>query len=114
MKSHIADAESAPFVVVNIAPDFCEIDGTIIPFDIVQFLSEEHSSYSSIVHARNRKTLKLGSVLRGVVGDAGEGVISGTSQGTGHVLVVEGELNVKIEGIPAARHGHLCLMNGKE
>ena len=28
-KPHIADGEAAPFMVVNIAPDFCIVDGAV-------------------------------------------------------------------------------------
>ncbi|MGE0786536.1 MAG: hypothetical protein AB7S26_12770 [Sandaracinaceae bacterium] len=111
-KPHMSDAESAPFVAVNIAPDFCEVDGTVVPFDIMQFLEPERASYAGSVFARTCKTLPLGSVIRGVLGDAGSGVVSGTSLAAGDVVIVEGDATINVEGRPASRHGHLCLMNG--
>src|SRR5688572_12477871 len=96
-KPHIADAESAPFVIVNITPDFCLVDGDVIAFDIVQELVSERVAYAETVLARGNRTLTLGSVIKAVKGDAGEGVLTGTSTGAGHNLVIEGDPTVKIE-----------------
>ena len=112
-KPHIADGEAAPFMVVNIAPDFCIVDGAVVPFDIFQYLSSEKSTYAKKVFARGQKTLTMESVILGVVGNAGAGVISGRSLANGHVMIVEGDPSVMIEGKPAARDGHVVLMNGE-
>ena len=111
-KPPIADAETAPFVIVNITPDFCTVDGEVVPFDIVQYLSSELVAYAETVFARGKKTLTMGSVVRSVKGNAGEGVVSGTSLAAGHSIVIEGDPTVRIEGKPAARDGHRVRMNG--
>ncbi|EYF05388.1 PAAR-like domain-containing protein [Chondromyces apiculatus] len=109
---HIADAEPA-FKVVNITPDFCKVNGQVVPFDIFQILPPERSNYAKKVRARKEKVLHVASIVSGVVGNAGSGVISGVSQGSGDVVVLEGATKVRVEGQLCARHRDLCLMNVK-
>lgn len=111
MKKHIADAEAAPFQVVNVAPDFCVVDGCVVPFEIMQHLSSENSNYTETVAARKEKILTVGSVIQGVIGNAGAGVLSGVATGGGKCVVVEGDATVLAEGKPTARDGHAVLMN---
>lgn len=108
---HIADAEDT-FLVVCITPDFCVVGGSVIPFDITQVLSREQSSYSKSVYARGEKILLVDSVIRGVLGNAGQGVKSGVSLIAGSTKVQEGSTSVIIEGKQTARHEDLVLMNG--
>lgn len=111
MKPHIADAEASPFVVINIEPDFCCVDGEVVAFEIYQELQSEKAAYAPDVMARKGRVLTKGSVIRGVIGNAGEGVVSGRSRGSGHCVVEEGDEMVRANGEPVARHGHLCAMN---
>ena len=108
--SHIADAESG-FMVANIVPDFCTVNGQVVPFDIFQRLPPERSDYSPDVEARGERVLTKGSVIDGVVGNMGEGIMSGVSQGDGKTVILEGNEDVLVNGKPTARHGHLCMMN---
>ncbi len=108
---HIADAE-ASFRVVNITPDFCVVNGAVVPFDIHQVLTPEKSDYAHTVVSRGAPTLRVGSVVAGVIGDAGSGVVSGTATGAGNSYIVEGSATVEVEGHRVARHGDLVLMNG--
>lgn len=107
---HIADAEGA-FKVLNISPDFCIVNGKVVPFEIYQQLPPERSNYAKRVNARGEKVLHLDSVVRGVIGNAGSGVASGVSQGGGHSIIVEGAKSVHVEGRLCARHMDLCSMN---
>ncbi|AKT41301.1 PAAR-like domain-containing protein [Chondromyces crocatus] len=109
---HIADAEPA-FKVVNISPDFCRVNGAIVPFDIYQILPPERANYAKKVRARKEKVLHVGSIVSGVIGNMGAGVCSGVSQGGGDVAIIEGAAKVRVEGQLAARHLDLCLMNVK-
>ena len=111
-KRHIANAERR-FFVLNIEPDFCEVGDSVIPFDIKRELPPERRGYAKAVFARGEKVLTVDSVVCGVEGDAGRGVVSGTSQTSGDVRVIEGAASVKVEGKLVARHDDLCLMNGK-
>ncbi|PIL42394.1 hypothetical protein CR105_24745 [Massilia eurypsychrophila] len=43
--------------------------------------------------------------------DAGKHVVSGTSLGSGHVKILDGHANVKVNGVPVARHDSRCLIN---
>ncbi len=108
---HIADAE-ADFKVVNINPDLCFVNGAVVPFEIYRDLPPEKSDYAHTVHARGCMVLHVDSVIQGVIGDAGAGVISGVSQGAGNNIVRQGAKSVRVEGELVARHLDLVGMNG--
>ena len=110
-EGHIADAEST-FRVVNINPDMCFVNGTVVPFDIYRELPPELCNYSHNVHGRGCMVLHVDSVIQGVVGNAGSGVISGVSQGGGNNIVHEGAQKVRVEGALVARHYDRVGMNG--
>ena len=110
MSKHVADAE-AEIVVVNIEPDFCEVDGEVIPFDISRDLTHEKSNYAKSTFARGEKILPRESVIKGVEGNAGAGIHSGVSQERGDVVTVDGAPKVLVEGRPVSRHDDLCDMN---
>jgi hypothetical protein len=109
---HIADAEGK-FKVVNISPDFCIVNGVVVPFEIMRELPPEKADYAHKVHARGEKVLHIDSVVQGVVGNAGSGVSSGVSQGGGDTQILEGAPKVRVQGKLCARHGDLCDMNVK-
>jgi Domain of unknown function (DUF4150) len=108
---HIADAEPN-FIVSNVTPDFCQVGSAIVPFDISQVLSPEKMGYAKTVFARGEKVLLVSSVISGISGNAGRGVKSGVSLGSGATKIVQGAGTVIIEGQSAARHGDQVLMNG--
>jgi hypothetical protein len=112
MSGHGAGAE-AVFVAVNITPDFCKVHKRVVPYDIWRDLSHEKQDYASTVHGRGKKLLKIGSVVQGVVGDAGKGIISGVSLHDGNVFAIEGSATIHVEGKPLCRHGDVVLMNVK-
>ena len=107
---HIADAESS-FTVCNINPDMCFVNGTVVPFEIYRELPPEKSNYSHNVHARGEKVLHVDSVIQGVCGNAGSGVISGVSQGAGNNIILQGAQSVLVNGQRVARHNDLVGMN---
>ena len=109
---HIADAESE-FKVVNINPDLCFVNGAVVPFEIYRELPPEKSDYAHTVHARGCMVLHVDSVVQGVIGNAGQGVSSGVSQGGGDTKILEGSKSVRVEGKYGARHLDLCDMNVK-
>ena len=109
---HIADAEAA-FYVLAVTPDFCEVHGSICPFDPVRILPPERQSYSASVHARDERVLLVDSIIQGTEGNDGEGAWSGVSLEDGDVLILEGSETVFIEDRQVARDGDLCLMNVK-
>lgn len=109
---HIADAE-AEFTIVSITPDFCVVDGQTIPFDLVRTLAPERLGYAKKVNARGVPVLTIQSVVQGVVGNMGEGILSGVAQETGDSYVLPMARNVRAEGNPVCRDRDLCLMNVK-
>jgi hypothetical protein len=108
---HIADAED-DFYVINITPDFCRVGKSIVAFDIYHIHTPEECDYARKVFARGRKVLMQSSVIKGVVGDAGAGVTSGTSLGAGDSKIIQGAPTVITEGRSTARHLDFALMNG--
>lgn len=107
---HAADAEGN-FQAYNVTPDFCKIGKRVIAFDIQQVLAQEKSDYSSNVRARGCKVLYVGSVIKGVQGNAGSGIGSSVSQDAGDSRVLTGSSNLFVNGNPAARHGDEVTMN---
>jgi Domain of unknown function (DUF4150) len=108
---HVADAE-AQFRVINVTPDFCIVGTAVVAFDPIQILQPEKLDYAKTVFSRSEKVLIKGSVVKGVLGNAGKGIASGVSLANGHVKVLEGSATVFIEDKAAARHDDLCEMNG--
>lgn len=106
---HIGDGECR-FRVVCSSPDVCEVGGYKVPFDSYQTLDSERQ-YSSTVWARGCRALNVGSVIAGTQSNAGKGVISGTSQGTGDCVILTGSPTVTIEGKPVAYHGSVVGIN---
>lgn len=109
---HVADGE-ATFKVVNVSPDYCEVDGEVVPFDIEQTLEPEKVDYAPHTFARGKRILHEGSLVRGVVGNAGKGVLSEVATDGGDTLVTEGTPHFFVGGKKIARHGHQVQMNVK-
>ena len=112
MLKHVADAESE-FVVVNVTPDFCKVNGKVTPFDIHQKLMSEKAEYAPDFFSRGAKVLHEGSVIKAVVGNAGKGVLSGVSQGDGDSVMIEGARHLFVHGKAVSHHGHEAVMNVK-
>lgn len=106
---HIADGE-AGFQAVNSTPDVCKVGNAVVPFDCFQRLSSE-KQYSTTVRARGFSVLNVGSVISGTQSNAGSGVMSGTSLGSGDCTILTGSPTVRVEGKPVARHGSDVGMN---
>jgi hypothetical protein len=109
---HLAGKE-AIFIVANVNPDFCEVDGGVVAFDIYQVLSSEHSGYSPDTFSRGAKVLHQGSIIKGVRGNAGKGVKSGVAKGSGDSIMIEGSERLLINGQPGCTHLHQADMNVK-
>lgn len=109
---HLADAETE-FFVLNSNPDFCEVDGAVIPFDLYRNLKPERSAYSQNVFSRGAKVLKVSSIVQGVEGNQGAGVFSGVAEEAGDVEMVEGSDLLFVNSKGAVHHGHAVLMNSK-
>jgi hypothetical protein len=112
MEHHIADGE-AQFFVYNVTPDFCVVDEVTIPFDISQILPPEKADYAKTVFARSEKVILLDSIVKQVMGNAGGGVNSEVSLGSGHTKVMEGSGTVFIESRRVARDNDMVEMNGQ-
>lgn len=105
---HIAHAEG--WQAICTAPDFCKVGKDVIAFNSFATLDKQHIA-SSNVKARGTAVYRKGDVIKNVQADAGKHVVSGTSLGSGHVKILDGHDNVKVNGIPVARHDSRCLIN---
>lgn len=112
MLKHIADAETK-FVVVNVNPDFCKVDGEVVAFDISRAVSEERASYAQDFFARGEKVLPVGSVVQGVEGNAGEGIFSGVAAEKGDNVTTTGSPVLFVNGRAVCRHDDEVEMNVK-
>ena len=106
-EKHIADKEAA-FVAVNGPPDMCRVGNSIVPFDITDTLDKARDP-SANVHARGNPVLTQTTRVNSVAGDAGSGIVSGTSRG--HTIVLQGSSTVFVNGKPCARHDDPVGMN---
>jgi len=109
---HIADKESK-IVIVSISPDFCIVGESVVPFDIARSVVNEQKRYATTVRARGERVLLVSSVVDGVEGNAGKGIISGVSLDQGCSKIITGSSTVLAEDAKVARHNDLCVMNGR-
>ncbi len=89
----------------------CRVGKNIVAFKPMQILSSEESAFSTSVFAPDEKILLLKSVIDGVKGNAGKGLMSGVAVKSGHVEIKEGSNTVIIEDRLAARDGDEADMN---
>lgn len=105
---HMAHAEG--WLAICTAPDFCKVGKDVVAFNSFATLDKKHTA-SSNVKARGTAVYRKGDIIRNVQADAGQHVVSGTSLGSGHVKILDGHDNVKVNGIAVARHDSRCLIN---
>ncbi|MCQ4167484.1 PAAR domain-containing protein [Tahibacter harae] len=105
---HIANATTWRAECVD--PDWCDVNGTPIAFDSYAEIEQEKLA-SPNVKAQGVPVYRQGDMHQGIKADAGAHVVSRTSQATGFVKIVQGQSNVKVNGLPVARHESECLIN---
>jgi uncharacterized Zn-binding protein involved in type VI secretion len=105
---HIAHAEG--WQAICTAPDYCRVGKDVVAFNSFATLDKKQT-VSSNVKARGTSVYRKGDVIKNVQADAGEHIVSGTSLGRGHVKILDGHDNVKVNGVPVARHNSRCLIN---
>ncbi|ESM36919.1 hypothetical protein L403_01640 [Escherichia coli BWH 32] len=108
-ENHIGCRESK-YVAICIAPDVCKVGDAIVPFDSFQDLTHE-KIYISNVRARGNPVLTVDCIIAGTRSNAGKGVSSGTSLGSGDCRILTGVDHIKCKGKPVARNLSLVAMN---
>ncbi|MBR8317096.1 PAAR domain-containing protein [Burkholderia dolosa] len=91
-------------------PDFCRVGNQIVGFETFAVINNKQMA-SPNVKAQGKPVYRVGDTHKGVKADAGQGVVSQTSGGTGYVKILSGQSNVKVNGLPVARNGSACLIN---
>ena len=112
MTFHVADAH-AEWKVVCIGPDFCLVDKKPVAFEIFRDLTHERLNYSKKTRSRGEPILTTASVIAGVVGNMGEGLVSTVSRDAGDTLLLVGSSTVLVEGQSVCRDQDLVAMNVK-
>lgn len=108
-EKHIGSQESQ-YMVISIAPDVCLVGIIPVPFDSFQDLSYQ-KSYVTNVRARGKPILTVGCEIAGTQSNAGNGISSGTSLGSGDCTIMTGVPHIKCKGKPVARQDSLVAMN---
>lgn len=108
-EKHIGSQESQ-YRVISIAPDVCLVGIIPVPFDSFQDLSYQ-KSYVTNVRARGKPILTVGCEIAGTQSNAGKGISSGTSLGSGDCTIMTGVPHIKCKGKPVARQDSLVAMN---
>ncbi|MFG6177464.1 DNA/RNA non-specific endonuclease [Halomonas sp. THAF12] len=106
---HAGNAD-AQWTALTSFPDFCQVGDKIIGFESRATLGNP-VNYSPNVIIAGQRTYRVGDLCQGTEGNDGAGVGSGTSQGSGHVLFLTGQDNVKANGQPVVRDGSECMIN---
>lgn len=106
---HIGSQESQ-YMVISIAPDVCLVGIIPVPFDSFQDLSYQ-KSYVTNVRVRGKPILTVGCEIAGTQSNAGKGISSGTSLGSGDCTIMTGVPHIKCKGKPVARQDSLVAMN---
>ncbi|QRR09754.1 hypothetical protein FPJ27_26360 [Burkholderia sp. MS455] len=91
-------------------PDFCRVGNQIVGFETFAVINNKQVA-SPNVKAQGKPVYRVGDTHQGVKADAGQGVVSQTSGGSGYVKILSGQSNVKVNGLPVARNGSDCLIN---
>ncbi|MCA8031020.1 polymorphic toxin type 15 domain-containing protein [Burkholderia cepacia] len=91
-------------------PDFCRVGNQIVGFETFAVINNKQVA-SPNVKAQGKPVYRVGDTHQGVKADAGQGVVSQTSGGSGYVKILSGQSNVKVNGLPVARNGSACLIN---
>ncbi|EBX3952430.1 hypothetical protein DRV38_25280, partial [Salmonella enterica subsp. enterica serovar Offa] len=110
MTKKVVGNKNADYCVVSSGPDVCQVGNSVIPFDSFQQLGAEQT-YVKTVRVNGVPTLTVGSVIKGTQGNAGSGIISGTSRGSGDCVITSGSPTVSFCKKPAAFHGSDVMMN---
>jgi uncharacterized Zn-binding protein involved in type VI secretion len=105
-------AQQTDWKAVCTAPDYCKVGNSIVGFDSWATLDNKMSASPDVkAQGAGMPVYRVGDLAKGVQADAGSHVVSGTSLGSGHVKILDGQDNVKVNGIPVARHDSRCLIN---
>ncbi|MDQ1832570.1 hypothetical protein [Massilia scottii] len=105
---HIAHADG--WLVVATEPDLCQVGKCVVAFSSFAQLDYKHAA-SPDVKARGTPVYRIGDLFKNTQANAGAHIVSGTSLSTGYVQILEGHSNVKVNGIPVARHDSGCRIN---
>jgi HNH/ENDO VII superfamily nuclease with conserved GHE residues len=105
---HVAHAKG--WRAVTTQPDLCKVGKDIVAFDSCATLDKKHKASPNVI-AQSTPVYRKDDMFKEVQGDAGKHIVAGTSQGGGHVKILDGHDSVKVNNIPVARHDSKCMVN---
>ena len=98
--------------VFNTAPDYCRVGNSVVGFDTFAELSVKSSASPNVkAQLGGKPVYRVGDFVSGVQANAGQGVRSTTSLSSGYVKFLNGQANVKVNGIPVVMDGTRCIIN---
>ena len=98
--------------VFNTAPDYCRVGNSVVGFDTFAELSKKSSASPNVkAQLGGKPVYRVGDFVSGVQANAGQGVRSTTSLSSGYVKFLNGQANVKVNGIPVVMDGTRCIIN---
>lgn len=108
--AHQAGNADGEWLAVTSFPDYCRVGDKVIGFETTATL-DNPITYSPNVKFAGRAVYREGDICKGTQGNAGSGIVSGTSGASGHVKFLTGLETFKVNGLPVVRHGSECLIN---
>lgn len=108
--AHHAGNADSQWLAVTSFPDYCRVGDKIIAFDTTASLDNPIDFSPNVIMA-GYEVYRVNDLCKGTQGNAGKGLVSGTSGGSGHVKLLTGQESVKVNGKVLARHDGECLIN---
>ncbi|WP_183106867.1 polymorphic toxin type 15 domain-containing protein [Mitsuaria sp. WAJ17] len=106
---HAGNAD-AQWRAVTKQPDLCRVGKDVVGFSSFSQLDNK-VTHSPDVYGDGLQIYRVGDLFKNVQADAGSHIVAGTSQGSGHVLILSGHPTIKLNKQPMAWQGSECLIN---
>lgn len=105
-------ANENDWYAISTAPDYCKVGKHIVGFDTYAVLSNKTTASPDVKAQIGAKPIyRVDDLVKGVQGNAGAGVCSGTSLNLGYLKFVSGQYNLKVNGKSVVIDGSRCLIN---
>ena len=98
--------------IFSTQPDYCAVGNSVVGFDSYAVLTNKATASPNVKAQFNAKPLyRVSDKVSGVLANAGAGVCSSTSLKAGHAIFLDGQFNVKANGLMTVMDGTRCMIN---
>lgn len=98
--------------VLSVETDYCRVGDAVVGFDSYARIDNKSTASPNVKAQCGAKPLyRVGDIAIGMQANAGQGIRSQTSRGSGIVEFLTGQCNVKANGKPIVEDGSKCLVN---